>query len=139
MGKPVMIYVFSDGSLSSTGMADTSVNGRGKFGWQGDNQVTAATFFLVYNPGGRPTLMQGGSGNQIGYFNTDGSVNTASSPASNAVNLLVNTVVLNYMALHGEAGNIATVLGTANGLGTSASQLDPLIAFNPIVNHVVPG
>ncbi len=139
MGKPVMIYVFSDGSLSSTGMADSSTNGRGKFGWQGDNQVTAATFFLVYNPAGRPTLLQGGSGNQIGYFNTDGSVNTSSSPAANAVNLLVNTVVLNYMALHGEAGNLATVLGNANGLGTTASQLDPLIAFNPIVNHVVPG
>ena len=56
-GKPLMIYVFSDGSLSSNGMVDNSVDGRGKGEWTGDNQQTAASFFLVYNPptsGGRP-------------------------------------------------------------------------------------
>jgi hypothetical protein len=137
MGRPLMVYVFSDGSLVSTGMADTSAAGRDKFGWQGDSSTSANTFFLVYNPAGRATLMSGGTGNQIGYYNADGSVNTSSSPAANAVNLLVNTVCLNYMALHGQAGNFATVFGSANGLGTTASQLDPLIAFNPIVNGVV--
>lgn len=151
MGKPLMIYVFSDGSLVSTGMADNSTAGRGKYGWQGDSSTSANTFFLVYNPAGRPQLIQGGPGNQIGYYNTDGSVNTSSSPAANAVNLLVQTVILNYMALHGEAGNYANVFSPANatnfpslagtspglGLGTSASQLDPLIAFQPIVNHVI--
>ena len=49
-GKPLMIYVFSDGSLSSNGMVDDSVDGRGKGEWTGDNQQTAASFFLVYNP-----------------------------------------------------------------------------------------
>jgi hypothetical protein len=137
MGRPLMVYVFSDGSLVSTGMADTSAAGRDKFGWQGDSSTSANTFFLVYNPAGRATLMSGGTGNQIGYYNADGSVNTSSSPAANAVNLLVNTVCLNYMALHGQAGNFATVFGSGNGLGTTASQLDPLIAFNPIVNGVV--
>ncbi|HTT01357.1 MAG TPA: hypothetical protein VMG11_04650 [Steroidobacteraceae bacterium] len=137
MGKPLMVYVFSDGSLVSTGMADTSMAGRDKYGWQGDSSTTASTFFLVYNPAGRATLMSGGSGNQIGYFNADGSVNTSSSPAANAVNLLVNTVCLNYMALHGEAGNFASVFGNSNGIGSTASQLDPLIAFNPIVNSVI--
>jgi len=151
MGKPLMVYVFSDGSLVSTGMADNSAAGRGKYGWQGDSSTSANTFFLVFNPTGRPQLMPGGSGNQIGYYNTDGSVNTSSSPASNAVNLLVQTVILNYMALHGEAGNYATLFSPANasnfpslagttpglGLGTTAAQLDPLIAFQPIVNHVI--
>jgi hypothetical protein len=140
MGKPVMIYVISDGSLVSTGMADTSTAGRGKFGWQGDSTSTAATFFLVYNPAGRPQLAQGGPGNQIGYYNTDGSVNTSSSPAANAVNLLVNTVVLNYMALHGLQGNFANVYAQNNvptGIGTSATALDSLIAFQPIVNGVI--
>ena len=151
MGKPLMIYVFSDGSLVSTGMADNSMNGRGKYGWQGDSSTSANTFFLVYNPAGRPQLIAGGPGNQIGHYNSDGSVNTSSSPAANAVNLLVQTVILNYMALHGEAGDYATVFSPANaanfpslagtsaglGLGTSAAQLDPLIAFQPIVNHVI--
>ena len=33
MQKPLMIYVFSDGSLSANGMADISADGRGKLGW----------------------------------------------------------------------------------------------------------
>jgi hypothetical protein len=151
MGKPLMVYVFSDGSLVSTGMADTSVAGRDKYGWQGDSSTSANTFFLVYNPVSRPQLIQGGPGNQIGCYNSDGSVNTSSSPAANAVNLLVQTVILNYMALHGEAGNYATLFNPNNastypglagttaglGLGTTAAELDPLIAFQPIVNHVI--
>ena len=59
-GKPLMLYVFSDGSLSSNGMVDDSVDGRGKGEWTGDNQQIAAAFFLVYNPptsGGRPVLL----------------------------------------------------------------------------------
>jgi hypothetical protein len=136
VGKPLMIYVFSDGSLSSTGMIDTSAAGRGKFGWQGDNSSVAATFFLVYNPAGRPTVNPAATTpNQIGSFTAGGAVNGSSSPAANAVNLLVNTVILNYMALHGQQGNFATTIAN-NGLG---SGLDSLIAFNPIVNGVIGG
>ena len=50
MEKPVMMYVFSDGSLSSNGVIDNSAAGRGKGEWISDNQDTAAPFFLVYNP-----------------------------------------------------------------------------------------
>ncbi|HEY4339084.1 MAG TPA: hypothetical protein VGM97_03975 [Steroidobacteraceae bacterium] len=145
MGKPLMIYVFSDGSLSSTGMIDTSAAGRGKFGWQGDNQSVAATFFLVHNPSGRPAVNPAATTpNQIGSYTSDGSVNTTSSPAANAVNLLVNTVILNYMALHGLQGNFDSTMATAMGMtgGTSnngglGSSIDSLIAFNPIVNGVI--
>jgi hypothetical protein len=134
VGVPLMIYVFSDGSLSSTGMIDTSAAGRGKFGWQGDNQATAATFFLVYNPTGRPTVNPSATTpNQIGSYTSDGSVNTTSSPAANAVNLLVNTVILNYMALHGQQGTFSSTIAN-NGLGTN---LEPLIAFEPVVNGVI--
>src|SRR5690606_35738022 len=49
--KPLMMYVFSDGSVFSNGMIDDSEMGRGKGVWTGDNQQTAASFFLVYNPG----------------------------------------------------------------------------------------
>src|SRR5205807_409447 len=78
---PVMIYVFSDGSLTSTGMVDSSVGGRGKLGWQGDNASVASTFFLAYSPTGRPPLRNGAAGQQIGYFSSDGSVVRTSSPA----------------------------------------------------------
>jgi len=138
-GKPVMIYVFSDGSLASNGRIDDSVGGRGKGEWTGDNQQTAAAFFLVYNPptaGGRPVLMTSGNGGaarhqQIGYFSAGGDVVNSSSPAANNVNLLVQTVLLNYMALHSEAGNYNNVFGAALGAGAA---LDGLIAFEPICN-----
>ena len=134
-GVPLMLYVFSDGSLSANGQVDTTADGRNKFMWASDNQQTAASFFLVYNPGGRPQLLTTGAGaerhQQIGYFRGSGDVETASSPAANNVNLLVETVILNYMALHGEQGQFSTLFPT-HGLGNAALQ-DSLIAFNPVV------
>jgi hypothetical protein len=129
-GKPLMIYVFSDGSLSSNGMLDNSVNGRGKGVWTGDNQATAASFFMVFRPSGAPAL-RAPSRNQLGWYSGDGSVVTSSSPGANAVNLLVQMVVLNYMALHGEEGQFENVIGS-QGLG-STTQRDALTAFQPIV------
>jgi hypothetical protein len=133
-GKPLMLYVFSDGSLSSSGMIDNSVNGRGKGVWTGDNQSTAAGFFLVFNPAGRPAL-RSPLRQQLGWYSGDGSVVTSSSPAANAVNLLVETVVLNYMSLHGDEGAFATRF-PGQGLGGPAQQ-DGLMAFAPIVNGVI--
>lgn len=138
-GKPVMIYVFSDGSLASNGMVDSSTGGRGKGQWTGDNQQTAAAFFLVFNPTGRPALLTSGGAarhQQIGYFSAGGDVVNSSSPAANNVNLLVQTVLLNYMALHGEAGNYNALFGNALGAGAA---LDGLIAFEQIVNGKIGG
>lgn len=123
----LMIYVFSDGSLSSNGMIDNSVGGRGKGVWTGDNQQTAASFFLVYNPAGRPSLRI--PGRQIGYFRPSGDVETGGSVAANNVNLLVETVLLNYMALNGEQGQFRNVFPTSS---ISNAMIDSLVAFNPI-------
>jgi hypothetical protein len=138
-GVPVMIYVFSDGSLNSTGMVDSSANGRGKFGWQGDNQSVANSFFLVYSPKGRPTALRPESGNpgaQIGSYRADGSIDTASHPGANAVNLLVQTVVLNYMALHGQTGQFGAAFQDVGGQGLGA-DLDKWTAFAPICNGTI--
>lgn len=138
-GRPLMMYVFSDGSVFSNGMTDDTVGGRGKGVWTGDNQQTASAFFLVYNPTGRPLLMDDGLGaarhQQIGYMRPSGDVETASSPAANNVNQLVQTVMLNYMALHGEQGQFAQLFadnGLSHGLGNAAA-LDALTAFQPII------
>jgi hypothetical protein len=128
---PVMIYVFSDGSLTSTGMVDNSAGGRGKLGWQGDNASVASTFFLAYSPAGRPQLRNGAAGQQIGYFSSDGSVVSTSSPAANAVNQLVQVVILNYMGLIGTDGQFPTLFPTQS-LG-SAGALAGLTAFTRIV------
>ena len=133
-----MMYVFSDGSLSSNGAIDNSEAGRGKGEWASDNSSTAGSFFLVYNPGRRPTIIGAtpeiqAVHQQIGYMDSGGSVSRGATPAANNVNLLVNTVILNYMALHGEQGAFANVFMN-HGLG---SDLDRLTAFTPICNGTI--
>jgi hypothetical protein len=133
---PVVIYVFSDGSLSANGVINNSALGRGKLDYASDNQSTACPFMLVFNPRGRPTLRDPNR-NQVGSFSMAGDVLTASSPAGNAVNLLVETVLLNYMALHGEQANFdQPAFFPRHGLGSVASR-DALTIFNPIVNGTV--
>jgi hypothetical protein len=141
-GVPLMMYVFSDGSLSSNGAIDTSEAGRSKGEWDSDNSSTAGSFFLVYNPGSRPTLIGGSDEEralhqQLGYMDAGGSVMRGATPGANNVNLLVNMVILNYMALHGEQDAFANVF-PFHSLGTTAAQLDRLTAFEPIVNGTIP-
>jgi len=140
VGVPMMLYVMSDGSLSSNGVIDNTVDGRGKGEWVSDNQQTAATFFLVYNPGGRAQLIgatpeEQAIHQQIGYMRPDGSVETSGTPAANNVNLLAETVVLNYMALHGDNGQFGSAVPN-HGLGSAALQ-DSLTAFQPIVSGTI--
>jgi hypothetical protein len=136
MGRPLMMYVFSDGSLSSNGVIDNSQAGRGKGEWTSDNQDTASPFFLVYNPNGRAQLlttqnMSAAQHQQLGYFSADGNVGRAGTPGANNVNLLVEMVLLNYLALHGDQGQFATLFPN-HGLGDASNQ-DRLTAFAPIV------
>lgn len=128
--RPVMIYVFTDGSVSSNGEVDDA---NGKLVWTSDNSTTAAAFFLVYNPVARPTLNNavGAVPRQLGYYRATGAVETAAAPFSNNVNQLAEAVVLNYLALHNEVGRFAQILPT-QGLG-AASTWDQYVAFEPIV------
>jgi hypothetical protein len=123
---PVMINVISDGSLTSTGNADTTPLGRGKLGWQGDSQQVAASLILVYSPKGRPAAAI----NQIGSLNADGTVNATSSPGANAPNLVTQLVTLNWMALNGIDANFGTVF-PKQGLG-AATAWTALTAFTKI-------
>jgi hypothetical protein len=148
-GKPLMVYIFSDGSVFSNGNSDDTIartdNGTplqepgsgGKGQWTGDNSSTACSYFLAFNPNGPPTLSNNGltpeMHRQIGRMSADASVVTSSSPAANNVNLLVNMVMLNYMSLNGQlpGGNTTafTTLFPNHGLG---SNLNNYIAFNSI-------
>jgi len=126
INKKLMIYVFSDGSVASDGTVDET----GKGIWKGDNSSTSASLMLVYDPNGMPQIANNNS--QIGYFKPEGSIETAASVISNNVDQLAEAVVLNYMALHdGDVGRFSQVLPN-HGLGTTAADLDKLIAFQPI-------
>ena len=141
IGVPLMLYVFSDGSLSSNGAIDNSIEGRGKGEWVSDNSSTAGSFFMVFDPAGRALLRTSpgktaAQHQQLGYMDGGGSVQRAATPMANNVNQLVNAVVLNYMALHGEEGLFEQVIPN-HGLGSPAMR-DSLTAFQPIVSGVIP-
>ncbi|MEM0954475.1 MAG: hypothetical protein AAGI24_10070 [Pseudomonadota bacterium] len=135
---PVMIYVFSDGSVFSNGNLEM-VDGLEKGVWTGDSSATAASFFLVYDPAGAPQLWDDGLTDpllhqQLGWMRSDASVETSATPAANNVNLMVETLVLNYMALHGEQGLFSNDgFFPSQGLGPAASR-DRYIAFQPLAS-----
>jgi len=136
LNKPLMIYVFSDGSVASNGMRDesadsaTALGGRGKGQWTGDNSSTACSYFLVFDPVSKPEPLPSIIGRQIGRFSADASVVTSSSPAANNVNLLVNTVLLNYMSLNGDIGQFASIFGN-HGLGSAYDLYAAFGALSP--------
>src|SRR5262245_61003984 len=134
MGKPVMIYVFSDGALSANGVVNNTALGRGKLDWASDNQSTASSFVMLFRPGARPEL-RSATRRQVGSYSMSGDVVQTSSPAANAVNLLVETVLLNYMALHGQEGNFPTLF-PSHGLGGTALR-DSLTMFAPVCNGTI--
>jgi hypothetical protein len=134
--KPLMIYIFSDGSLSANGVMNNTVDGRGKLDWASDNQSTAVSIVMVHRPAGR-VAFRDQNRQQIGSMSAGGSVVTTSSPAANAVNLLVETLLLNYMALHGEEGNFdQPAFFPRHGLGGSAAR-DALTIFAPVCNGTI--
>ncbi len=138
--SPLMVYVYSDGSVFSNGNADDSVTtgagenldlgGQGKGEWTGDNSSTACSFFLLFDPNGPPSLV---GSRQIGRMSAGASVVTTASPAANNVNLLVNMVMLNYMAANGQITpgntNAFTNIFPNHGLGNS---LNNYISFDSI-------
>ncbi|MDH5443929.1 MAG: general secretion pathway protein GspF [Gammaproteobacteria bacterium] len=140
-GVPLMIYVCSDGSVSSNGRPDPNADGKGE--WTTDNSSTAASFILLFDPlaGGRPQILTNTVPNpslgQIGWFSRDASVVRNSSPAADNVLSLVNTVLLNYMSASGMISSsntsaftqIFTDLSISHGLG---NNFDRLMAFGPV-------
>lgn len=141
VGVPLMVYVFSDGSVFSNGSLDMSADGRGKGVWTGDNSSTGAVFSLIYNPNGRPQLLGATADaqarhQQLGYMRSDASVETSSSPAANNVNTLVEMVCLNYMALHGEASQFNNADRFPSSV-ISNNFIDTYSAFEPIVNGII--
>lgn len=130
LNKPVMVYVFSDGAVSSNGNADGT---NGKPVWTSDNGTCAATFFLVFNPASRPRLTNkaGVTQRQLGFYRAAGAVETSAAPFSNNVTQLAETVILNYLALNNQTGKFSQILPT-QGLG-AATNWDNYIMFQPVV------
>ena len=148
MQQPLMIYVFSDGSVFSNGSPDDSAStgtdetlvlgGGGKGQWTGDNSSTACSYLLAYDPTKNVPIWNNDPQvelrRQIGRMSSDASVVTSATPAANNVNLLVNMVLLNYMALNGSVtpGDMSafTTAFPNHGLG---NNIENYIAFGQIL------
>lgn len=124
--KNVIIYVFTDGGVAASDVIDNSAAGRGKHVWTGDSGQRSSAFLMVYRDQGKPTLRSGNR--QIGYFRENGSVETSATLTSNSPTNLAKAVVANFLALHGDESNLASVVGD-NPFG---SDLDKYIFFNKL-------
>ncbi len=128
-GKDLMIYVFTDGGIVSSGAVDNSVGGRGKGIWSGDSGSRSSAFILTYRAGnGRPALRN--NLRQIGSFVEAGqAVDPQSSLIATDIEKLSMSVVLNYMALDGSEGQFASVVG---GVDPFMTAKDTYLLFNKL-------
>jgi len=128
-GKDLMLYVFTDGGVSSNGDTDNSANGRGKGVWSGDSGERSASFILLYRNGnGRPSLRN--ATRQVGFFFDGGqAVSTNSSLVARDVEKLSMAVLLNYLALDGSEGQLGNLIG---GTDPFAGSTDKYLLFNKI-------
>lgn len=123
--KDVMIYVFSDGAVSS------NQSGNGKLAFTNDDDDRAATYMLLYrhNATSRADILRNGAGptakRQIGHYNSNTAIERNANLISNNVENLAKAVVANYLALHGEEGRLAEIVGN-NPFG---SNLEDYLIF----------
>ena len=125
--KTLMIYLFSDGAVvADRNNAEDDGNGTTKFRWRSDNSQRAASVMLAYSPviASADIMRNGAASQQLGAYKDDGTIDTGSSPYANSVVSLAELVVLNYLALHGDAGSFGAALG------------NPTLGANPGVEHI---
>jgi hypothetical protein len=91
----------------------------------------------VYNPGHKAlpvkTLNSATEGPQLGYFQASGDVNAAGSPGANSVNAAVDMILLNYLALHGEQNQFASLFPSS----PLVAQTDNWIALQAICQDII--
>lgn len=128
--KDVMIYVFTDGGISSNMNTQDGGAAEGKYRFTNDDGQRASTFMLYYKHSARPTLYSNAGSfdtrkRQVGYFKSNSAVEKAANALSNNVVNLAKAVTLNYLAIHGEESKFEEVVGD-NPFG---SNMDDYIIF----------
>lgn len=108
--QDLVVYVYSDGSVTSSGALDNSTAGRGKGVWTADSGQRGASFMLMYRAAGKPKLRDS-QRRQIGSFKDSGAVDNAATKVSANVETLAKAVVANYLAIQGREGELAKVVG----------------------------
>lgn len=109
-GKNLLVYVYTDGGVAGNGKIDNSTGGRGKIGWGGDNGLRSSSFFLFYKNSGRATLRTANY-RQIGNFKDNQTVDNNANLISNSPVNIAKAYVANYLALTGNEGKLADIVG----------------------------
>jgi hypothetical protein len=126
--KDIIVYVVTDGGVSSNGKIDATTGGRGKLGWGGDNGNRSSSFMLYYRNLGKATLRLANM-RQIGAFKDNQNVDSGVNLISNSVTNLSKAVVANYLAISGKENTLETVVGD-NPFG---ANLNNYLVFNKSV------
>ncbi len=108
--RDLILYVFSDGSVTSNGGVDNSGNGRGKLVWTADSGQRGAAFMLYYRAAGKPKLRDS-SVRQVGAFKDNGAVDNTATQISSNVENLGKAIAANLLAIQGREGDLAKVVG----------------------------
>lgn len=124
--KDLVIVILTDGGVSSPEKADNTPAGRGKFIWTGDSSDRSSTAMIVYKKDGRPNLRT--NKRQVGWFTQHGGVYASANLTSNSTINVSKALVANYLALHGEEGQLASIVGD-NPFG---SNLGNYIVFDKL-------
>ena len=128
--KDVVIYVFSDGGIS-TNRETRDASAENKFNFTNDDGQRASTFMLYYkHQGGRPQLYDSSGSfdtlkRQVGWFKESAHVEKNANVLSNNVTNLAKAVVLNYLAIHGEENRLSEIVGD----NPFSSELDKYVIF----------
>ena len=117
LGKTVMIYVVSDGSVSAASGSAFGVQ------YSNDSGSRGMSYMLVYNPTARPQVKNDAYKHQIGFF-TNGQGASDQTPVATATKAAA-AVVANYLQIAGQSAKLDGIIGST----FQRSELDEVIRF----------
>ena len=112
LGKPVMLYVVSDGGLIAPTSDDRSAP------WTGDRNDAGVSYLFYYDPKGRPAV----SSHQIGSFTDEQSVDTSTITGNTPENAAM-AVLANWL----QANKRIDLFNSLSGGVLDSSQLKQII------------
>lgn len=114
LNKPLMLYITSDGAVSSVKSNDRNAP------WNSDRGTAGVSYVLYFNPSGRPQT----TNNQIGFF-TSGQVASDKTLVGNNPETAAIAVFANYLKLNNRIGLFESLVGRA----FDSSKLNEVIRF----------
>ena len=114
MGKPVFVYVTSDGAVSSPKSNDRNAP------WSSDRGIAGASYMLYFDPAGRRQT----AGHQVGFF-TQGQAASESTVVGNNPEMAAIAVFANYLKLNNKMDVFENIVGRA----FDVSMLNQVVKF----------